>query len=391
MVDLNKTSKQVINELRSQSLSPDELLNEFEKILNQKDQEYQKTKKNLDELSIITDLIPNTISWIKNDLTYVRVNQALALACGMEAHEFDGRQIGFHTRERFFYEFASDLFHSKENTIQRELDAKINSAEKTFLVSGTKVANGTMAIVIGIDITEIKNLKGHVSLTEKLSTLGQMLAGIIHDINNPLMMIDASTKKIKKKTQDPEILEVLGKIELSASKVSKIVKGVKVFIRQDEETPFAKENLGQIIDDAVVILEHKLKENGVKLQYDIKLNQVEVLCNFTQLFQVFVNLFSNAVDAISTFEDKWIEVTIDETHSDNFYHIIVSDSGPGIPKEVQEKIFRPFFTTKGRGIGSGLGLSLCSQIIETHHGKIQILGDKKNTTFEILIPKILDK
>lgn len=358
------------------------LVKEFAEVNNS---EILQLKSNYEDLSYIVDLIPNTISWIKKDLSYLKVNNALALTCGLTPEDFVGRSIGFHTKERFFYEFASNLFNASEATVQTEIDAKINGEDKTFLVSGTKVRNNEFAVVIGIDITELKDLKGHISFSEKLATLGQMLAGIIHDINNPLMMIDSCAKKIKKKTTDPDILEIISKIELSSSKVSKIVKGVKVFIRQDVGAEFSRENLGNIIDDSIVILESKLKENTVRLQYDISLNDIYINCNFTQIFQVFVNLISNSIDAINSLPEKWIEIKL-LNMADNTVNILVIDSGNGIPDEIAEKIFRPFFTTKQVGIGSGLGLSLCTQILEAHKGKFTLIKDAPNTTFKISIP-----
>lgn len=382
---MNKTDKFLLD-LQNANLSKDEILLHVKKELLNREEEYDLLKKRFNDLNVIIDIIPNTISWINRDLTYFGVNNALAKSCNIAAEDFIGKPIGFHTKERFFYEFAFDLFKSGQETLYRELEAKISGHEKVFLVSGTKIENGTKAVVIGVDITELKNLKGHISLTEKLATLGEMFAGIIHDINNPLMMIEASAKRIKKKTQDDEIIDILNKIELSSSKIAKIIKGIKIFIRQDEAMPFQREKLGVIIDDAIIICENKLKDHAVSLQYDIKLKEIEINCNFTQLFQVFVNLISNAIDAIKEKDDKWIEIKLFAENT-NEYVIHFSDCGNGIPKEIADKIFQAFFTTKGRGVGSGLGLSLVSKILEAHQGSISILEDAPHTTFEIKIPK----
>jgi signal transduction histidine kinase len=153
--------------------------------------------------------------------------------------------------------------------------------------------------------------------------------------------------------------------------------------------PFEKEKLGLILDDAIIICENKLKEFDIQLQYDHSLKSLDVNCNFTQLFQVFVNLISNSVDAIKNNSEKWIKIKVIESTDNVILHFI--DSGFGIPNEVQNKIFSAFFTTKGRGVGSGLGLSLVVKILESHGGTIKILNDEKNTTFEIKIPRHFDK
>jgi C4-dicarboxylate-specific signal transduction histidine kinase len=378
-----------LEELKSKNLSNVDLLDEMKKIITSKDEQIELYKHKYENLNVIIDFVPNTISWINKDLTYFGANRALASACNLNPEDFIGRPIGFHTKERFFYEFATELFKCNQQTIYRELEAKISGNEKTFLVSGTKINENTQAVVIGVDITELKNLKGHISLTEKLATLGEMFAGIIHDINNPLMMINASAKMIKKKISDEEIVDILNKIELSSSKISKIINGIKIYIRQDEAMPFENEKLGLILDDAIIICENKLKEYDIQLQYDHAFKSIDVNCNFTQLFQVFVNLISNSADAIKNNSEKWIKIKLIESTDNIVLHFV--DSGGGIPTEVQEKIFSAFFTTKGRGVGSGLGLSLVVKILESHGGTIKILKDEKNTTFEIKIPKHFDK
>lgn len=377
-----------LQEIASKKLSNDELMSAFDELLTQEKQKFQKIKEEYDRISVIINLIPNTISWVNEDKTYFGVNKALADACNQPAENFIGRPIGFHTKERFFYEFVTDLFKAKGDTIYRELEVNINGMGKTYLVSGTKLEDKSKAVVIGVDITELVKLKTHVSFTEKLVTLGEMFAGIIHDINNPLQMIDANAKRIKKKIQDNEVHEILNKIEMSVRKVSKIVHGIKVFVRQDSlpGEQMANENLGAIIDDAIVICENKLKTHEVAIRIEHKINDVTFPCHFTQIFQVFVNLISNSIDAISSLSDKWIEISVEEL-SDK-YIVKFQDSGNGIPKEIQEKIFQAFFTTKNRGVGSGLGLSLCSKILEAHGGRISIDNSASHTTFLIELKKI---
>jgi signal transduction histidine kinase len=383
MKNINST----IDKLRSLNLSNEELFEAFQNILDEKEIELNYYKEKYEKLNVIIDLIPNTISWVNKDMTYFGANKALADACQLTPSDFIGRPLGFHTKEKFFYDFAIDLFESPQDTIYRELESKIGGVNHSFLVSGTKLIDKTKAVVIGVDITELKSLQGHVSFTEKLATLGEMFAGIIHDINNPLMMIDASVKKIKRLNNDPEIVEILNKIELSSSKVAKIIKGIKIYIRHDEEVPHQIEKLGSILDDASTICENKLKEHSVTLTIDPKLLDLPILCNSTQLFQVFVNLMTNAVDAISKLDTKFIKINLESDSNESFHRIHFIDSGSGIPLDLQDKIFHAFYTTKGKGVGTGLGLSLCKKILESHKATIAIIKDAPNTTFEITLPK----
>lgn len=381
-----KYSNPEIASLANKKLSAEELLKAFDEILSSERAKNTELKTEHERLSVIIDLIPNTISWVNRDMTYFGVNKALADTCGVTPQDFVGKTIGFHTKERFFYEFVTDLFRSPSNTIYRELEARISGTDRTYLVSGTKLNDKDKAVVIGVDITELTALKGHVSFTEKLATLGEMFAGIIHDINNPLMMIEANAKRIKKRVEDEEVHELLTKIDMSSKKIGKIVHGIKVFIRQDGEAPFTNENLGTIIDDSLTICEHKLKESKVAVHLDQKLNQIQIPCNFTQIFQVFVNLLSNSIDALEKAQEKWIEITVKESNKDQVV-ISFKDGGTGIPADLQAKIFNAFFTTKDRGVGSGLGLSLCKKILEAHGGSLQIDNTNKNTCFLITFKK----
>ncbi|MEA9358148.1 HAMP domain-containing sensor histidine kinase [Bacteriovorax sp. PP10] len=374
-----------IKNLMNQNLSTVELAKAFDELLTKERSTHNEIKKEYERLNVIINLIPNTISWVNSDMTYFGVNKALADSCNVTTADFVGKTIGFHTKERFFYEFVTELFRSKSDTVYRELEARISGVDRTYLVSGTKLEDKEKAVVIGVDITELTNLKDHVSFTEKLANLGEMFAGIIHDINNPLMMIEGTARRIKKRVTDEEVIDLLSKIEMSSQKISKIVKGIKVYIRQDNDEPFVSENLGSIIDDALVICEHKLKENMVSVVLDPKLHKIEIPCHFTQVFQVFVNLISNSVDAISELQEKSIEITVSET--DSKYVIRFQDSGLGIPQDYQEKIFNAFFTTKDRGVGSGLGLSLCRKILEAHGGSLAIDNSAPHTTFLIEFKK----
>ena len=137
-----------------------------------------------------------------------------------------------------------------------------------------------------------------------------------------------------------------------------------------------------------MIIENKFKMNKV----DLKLENTDVgftaSCNYTQIFQVFVNLLSNAVDALVEHKeeaDRWVKIEFAPGEDSN--KILVTDSGSGIPADIAESIFESFFTTKEIGKGSGLGLSLCKKIMKEHKGDITIDGSCKNTRFILDFPK----
>ena len=147
-----------IKNLMDQNLSTTELAAAFDVLLTKERATHQEIKKEYERLNVIINLIPNTISWVNSDMTYFGVNKALADSCGVTPNDFVGKTIGFHTKERFFYEFVTELFRSKSDTVYRELEARISGVDRTYLVSGTKLEDKEKAVVIGVDITELSNL-----------------------------------------------------------------------------------------------------------------------------------------------------------------------------------------------------------------------------------------
>lgn len=381
-----KYINQEILALSEKKLSTAELLKAVDELISNERKQKQKILEDYERLSVIIDLIPSTISWVNSDMTYFGVNKALADTCGVTPQDFIGKKIGFHTKERFFYEFVTDLFRSNSNTIYRELEARISGVDHIFLVTGTKLQDKKKAVIIGVDITELTNLKGHLTFTEKLATLGEMFAGIINDINNPLMMIEDNANRIQMQVSNEEVKELLTKIDFNSKKIAKIVNGVQVFTKDDANEPMLKENIAKIVDDALTICEHKLKENFVAVRLDQKLQKAEINCHFTQVFQVFVNLISNSVDALKKVQDKWIEISVRENNGKQLV-IAVVDSGNGISKDLQDKIFTAFYTTKDRGIVSGLGLSLSRKILEAHGGSLTVDSTNPHTCFLVTFKK----
>lgn len=227
-----------------------------------------------------------------------------------------------------------------------------------------------------------KNLNKKNEEMKRLAFFGEISAGIFHEISNPLMTINGNVIRLQKSPVSDECLSFLSKIELALNKIFKITDGLKRYLYNDNDKEKMQfENLKEIIDDALIICEHKLSENKIHVELDPQIEHVQFYANYTQMFQVFVNLISNSIHAIMNLEKKSIAIRI-ENFPDKF-RIYVEDSGKKIPKEIQENIFDIFFTTKKCGIGTGLGLALCKKIVEAHEGKIFIDENSSTTTFVI--------
>ena len=180
------------------------------------------------------------------------------------------------------------------------------------------------------------------------------------------------------------ITKDIEKIELTAKRISSIIKGLRSFSRDGSQDPFEKAKLNAILEDVMELCQTRFTNHGVDLQI-LPHEDIELECRTTQIGQVLFNLLGNAYDAIQNLPEKWIKLII-EKKDDSWVWIRVVDAGKGIPAEIRAKILEPFFTTKGVGKGTGLGLSISKGIVESHSGTFEIDVDYPNTCFLIKLP-----
>lgn len=239
------------------------------------------------------------------------------------------------------------------------------------------------------DITEEKQLELNLQQRSKMAALGEMAAGMAHEINNPLAIISGLVRSLKNlihkdnvdlATADSKI----EKINQTIDRVSKIIRGLRAFSRNAENDPYQKISLKTLIEESLALVTEKFKLHGVDISF-ICADDLSVDCNPTQIEQVIMNLVNNSYDAINQLSEKWVHVHA--SHNNGLVTIRVTDSGHGIPLDVLKKIMEPFFTTKPAGQGTGLGLSLSKGLIESHKGTLNYDINSKNTSFVIEIPQ----
>jgi PAS domain S-box-containing protein len=236
--------------------------------------------------------------------------------------------------------------------------------------------------VIIKDYTEYKRLQAQIDQSEKLAVIGQLAAGVAHEIGNPLTSISSLVQILQRKSQDPFMSEQLVNIKENIDRITKIVRELVDFSRPPSyET--AVQDITDIIKTAIGIVKYDKRVRKVKFDTDLKHILPNVNAAADQLLQVFINILINALDAI---EGNGI-ISVKSFPLNKHVHIEISDDGCGMDTQTIEKIFDPFFTTKDVGKGTGLGLSVSYGIVKRFKGEIKVKSKlEEGSTFTIILP-----
>ena len=230
--------------------------------------------------------------------------------------------------------------------------------------------------------------------TEKMAAMGRMLAGVAHELNNPMMSILSFTRYCREHTaQDDERYELLQDTEREVKRCIDIVSDLSTFSRErkEGEEGRVKVSCAEIWEYVLRLASYRIEKEHVTVTTHFTDDIPKVRLRVNSIQQVFLNMLSNAMDALLKSKKKEIHIGAND-YKDEYIIVTIADTGSGIAPENVQKIFDPFFTTKPTGEGTGLGLSICQSIIQEHGGKITC--DSKpgeGTTFQILLTKTIVK
>jgi PAS domain S-box-containing protein len=265
-------------------------------------------------------------------------------------------------------------------------------------ISLAKYGAGHVVIATTTDITEVVEKETQLIQAGKMTTLGVMAAGMAHEINQPLNVIqvcaDFFLKMLNRgaRIEDDDLRSMANDIVANVERATGVIKHVRDFARQSEPVR-SKVNINDPVEDVFKVLGHQLKVHEIDVTLDLDPDLPEILAEHNRLEQVFINLVSNAIDAMdekgnhpdSPNKDK--KLTIRSILEDGMVTVYVSDTGTGMSEEVKAKLFEPFFTTKKVGKGTGLGVSISYGIVQDYDGSIEIESEVGNgTTFKLTFP-----
>jgi C4-dicarboxylate-specific signal transduction histidine kinase len=303
-----------------------------------------------------------------------------------------GSKLGKIDHTSDWEQFIIEFLYSGRTSAVTEQKTFITGTLIHTLLNVKKMDDGGV-IVVSIITTDLmdaraklRDQEAHTQYTAKLASLGEMAAGIAHEVNNPLTIILGSANIMKKIVSvepiDKEMLTQLAdKMVETTGRISKTVKSLKALSRNAENDPMTTVSIGKVLELSLDLCQQNFKNHAIIFKKSEGLHDIMVTGREVQLYQVVVNLLNNAGDAVKNEADRWVEFRADTNNG--YVDIYVSDSGKGIPFDIRHRIMEPFFTTKDVNQGTGLGLSISKKIIEEHGGELKLLPDAGFTTFHV--------
>ncbi|MBA2405973.1 MAG: GHKL domain-containing protein [Bdellovibrionales bacterium] len=345
-----------------------------------------------ERISRIIDTVPGYVSVFDKDLNCTLANKATLKLYP----DLVGNKIGNFDKEAGWEAFLLNFIENKRQHSVVEAHSKVAGKEVCFLRNAQKTFDEGV-VFVSLDITELilsrkklREQEGKAHFAAKLASLGEMAAGIAHEINNPLTIIQGSASVIQKLIdQDPmdkETIKTLGqKLIQTSERISKTIKSLKNLSRDGEGDPFLEIDFAKMLDQCLEICRQRCIRDGIELKLPKFTNPALFKGREVQLSQVLMNLLSNAMDAVKNDKQPWIEVCYQQ--GPDALDIFISDSGPGVPEGIREKIMEPFFTTKDVNQGTGLGLSISKSIMHSHKGELTLM-EGTHTTFRMHLPTL---
>lgn len=235
----------------------------------------------------------------------------------------------------------------------------------------------------------LKNTETQLFQSEKMSLLGQLSAGVIHEVANPLnftnQALDVLRHEVKKKESEPKVEEIIEDMQDGLDRIRETISELRGFAQIGKRGQ-ERFSLHETISNSLRFLGKPIVEANIKVEVDVD-ESLEITGVRNQIIQVLINLIHNAIHAMADGERRGVLKIDAAEQADKSVLIQIADNGSGISKERVDQIFDPFFTTKDPGEGTGLGLSICYRIIENHAGTIRASSEiGKGTTFHVTVP-----
>ncbi|MEO0237092.1 MAG: GAF domain-containing protein [candidate division WOR-3 bacterium] len=342
---------------------------------------FEESSKDLQISDLILNNIPSGVVYIDRNGKVIHFNNSLL-------------KIGEYEPDEIFNMHYLDLFEDKNGIIDNVIKSekplfrdeiilkskKRGSVPCGISITPIKFEKDLELVCIIQDLSEIKKIQNELKAKENLAMLGQMAAGMAHEIKNPLSGILTGMEFLKMRLKDDDILtESIDLVIKEVKRLDRLVNDMTSFAKA-KTVLLSKVNILDVLNHAVEMVKNKLEETNISLNVNINEDIQEIMVDEEQMIEVFMNILLNAVQSIG--KNGHIEISIKK--EDNFLVIDIYNDGPKIPEENLSKIFAPFFTTKSGG--TGLGLAISFNIIKEHNGTIFAVNRENGVSFVIKLP-----
>ena len=285
---------------------------------------------------------------------------------------------------------VNETFLSKKSTIRTDRQWIKNDQITDWEISTYAILDESdepaQVIIFEQDVTQEKRLEANLIQSEKLAAVGQLAAGVAHEINNPLSAVIANAQLLRRDLPVDSIdaRESVELIEIAGLRASQVVRNLMGFARK-EQYDFVAIDLNETVLNALSLVKHELASRSMEITTNLQEDLPMIHASKDHLQSVWINIILNALDSMESGKGL---IQISTTYLDDEFKVRFSDNGAGIPPDKVTKIFEPFFTTKDPGRGTGLGLSICHRIVKQHGGFIQVDSlTGTGTSFTISLPR----
>jgi two-component system, cell cycle sensor histidine kinase and response regulator CckA len=334
----------------------------------------------------------NAMELTDRDGFLIDVNPAFERIYGYRREEVVGRRpnvvASARTDRTTYTQMWRDLLDPKVGAWSGEIFNRDRSGVEhpvMLAISAIRGEDGTITHFLGVavDLTEQRRLERQAMHSDRLVSLGQLAAGVAHEMNTPLANIMLIAESVRRRTSDPWTRGRVDSLLHQADSAAVIVRGLLDFARRPEPK-IGEVDLGDAVRAAVSFLQGK-QSAGVEVDTQLPADPVRVRGDRDQVIQVITNLLHNAYDALNGQGRIGVRVTADP----DWVHLSIADTGTGIPGDVRAHLFEPFFTTKPEGKGTGLGLAICHGIVASYGGTIDVESEVgKGSTFTVHLPRL---
>lgn len=373
-----------ITELKKAQRDLKEYSQHLESMVEKRTLELEENKSHLEAM---LGGIADGVVFADQDNRITFINEAAEEIFGVKREEWVGRDFkDAHSAES--HEKALKLIQDMREGKIKSYSSEIKSGKKYIYAHFSPIMHVSEylgVIFIARDITEIKRLQSELMNSEKLALIGKMSSSIAHELRNPLVPIGGFARLLYKKLEQEATLRKYADIIIKEIDRMEILLHDILYFTKEIKPELQSVNLNEIINDLLYFYNDTFTDKNIELNVHLSPDISLIPLDRLKIRQALINIFSNAVDAMT--DGGILRVESIEKEKDGKHYIVVTvrDSGPGIPEDVKKKIFEPFYTTKVHGLG--LGLTLTKNVVEAHGGEIEIESEVgKGTTFIISLP-----